>query len=194
MITPSEFKTIWNTEGDDLVLFPMSILKGLALPESCKLFLSEGGLPESAAPFLSFNAPKSGTLESASQIYHLGPDFRRYLTIGSDGCGNPICLDEASHGIVVCLDHEDAFRCTFVNNSVPQLGESLLTYRQFVQEQNKRNGDSGSFNLPIDLREWLERELRRIDPESLSSGCFWATDLQNLDANHRWESEQEAGK
>jgi len=51
-----------------------------------------------------------------------------YRTIGSDGAGNPLCVEHLT-GAVVMLDHEDRFRTRqFINSSVRQLAECLLAY------------------------------------------------------------------
>jgi hypothetical protein len=78
-----------------------------------------------------------------------------YRMIGSDGCGNPICLVQAT-GSVVLLDHEDRFRTVrFVNSSIRQLGECLLAY---MGEE-----DPDRFRLAI----------ADIDPAALAEGAFW---------------------
>ena len=45
--------------------------------------------------------------------------------------------------------------------------------------------------VPSDLRQWLEQELRRVDPDALAPRHFWTTELQTIDANHQWEVEQQ---
>src|SRR5262245_21410703 len=84
-------------------------------------------LPTEAAPFLSFDEA-----ESQPHIWEVfGPkdrwttsDKKRlavYRMIGSDGCGNPICVEDKT-GMVWMLDHEDYFKTRqFVNSSVPLL-------------------------------------------------------------------------
>ena len=53
-----------------------------------------------------------------------------YLMIGSDGAGNPICLEQVT-GQVILLDHEDRFRTVqFVNSGIHQLAECLLAFME----------------------------------------------------------------
>jgi hypothetical protein len=91
-------------------------------------------LPDSAAPHLTFNrAARPAPLWeifgvrsqwSGAERERLAP----YRMIGSDGAGNPICIEQTT-GAVVLFDHEDRFHTRqFVNSSVRQLAESLLAY------------------------------------------------------------------
>jgi len=75
--------------------------------------------------------------------------------IGSDGSGNPICVEQTS-GVVVLLDHEDWFRTRqFVNSSVRQLGECLLVYMGEQQQDRFRSAVWG------------------MDATALAEGSFW---------------------
>lgn len=91
-------------------------------------------LPSEAAPFLTF--------EKAKKRPHLWEIFGAkaswsaedknrlagYRMIGSDGCGNPLCVEDPT-GVVWMLDHEDNFRTRqYVNSSVALLAECLLVY------------------------------------------------------------------
>jgi hypothetical protein len=75
--------------------------------------------------------------------------------IGSDGAGNPICVEKGT-GAVVLLDHEDWFRTRqFINSSVRQLAECLLAY---MGEQ-----DPDRFRAAI----------KAIDSAAIAEGTFW---------------------
>jgi len=106
---------------------------GSASPPVQMIPIANAYLPDSAAPFMNFAAAAN-----PAPVYDLfgipsdwtDDDRRRlheYAVIGSDGAGNPICLD--GDGRVVLLDHEDWFRTLqFVNSSISQLSECLLAY------------------------------------------------------------------
>jgi hypothetical protein len=95
--------------------------------------LIEAGLPKSCAPFLSFDEVGKG-LPKLISVWRLdgvsGVDtefLSRYHTLGSDGAGNPLCIDTEEPGMVFMVDHDDAFRSRrLVASSVPQLAEALL--------------------------------------------------------------------
>lgn len=120
----------------------------------------ELALPREAAPCLSFDRfdrPRPiwevyGIPEhwTAADRDRLAP----YRMIGSDGAGNPVCVDGG--GAVWLLDHENHFRTTqFVNSSVLQLGECLLA--RFGE------ADADRFRTAV----WA------ADQPALTEGAFW---------------------
>ena len=125
MLSPKDFVDQWEQVDETLVRFPMKALKSLSISEADKTFLSQAGLPESAAPFLSFSAPDSGELPTVAALWNLAEAFAAFREIGSDGAGNSIALDENKNGEVVLIDHDNDFARILVNKSVSQLAESL---------------------------------------------------------------------
>jgi hypothetical protein len=125
-------------------------------------------LPIKAAPFLSFKravrpvpiwdvfgAPSDW---SVAERERLCP----FVVIGSDGAGNPLCI-EAGSGSVLLLDHEDRFHTRqFVNSSVGQLAECLLAY---MGEREP---------------ERFLAAVQAIDPTALSEGTFWWHEADGL--------------
>ena len=118
-------------------------------------------LPREAAPCLTFDEAARPRLIwsvfgrpgdwSAADRARLAP----FRMIGSDGAGNPICV-EVESGAVWLLDHEDRFRTRqFVNSGVRQLAECLLAY--FGEDKPTR----------------FRRAAREVDPAALSAGAFW---------------------
>jgi hypothetical protein len=125
-------------------------------------------LPDAAAPFLTFDrASRPAPIWevfgvraqwSGAERERLSP----YRTIGSDGAGNPICIEQGT-GSVVLLDHEDRFRTRqFVNSGVRQLAECLLA---FLGEQDP---------------ERFRAAVRAIDPAALAEGSFWQHEAAGL--------------
>jgi hypothetical protein len=188
MIDPSTFAARWQNlpqpsdwpgglvRPDDLLALVKAdeqVVQDRTLPSEAKHFLVAGGLPESAAPFLSFKDVAKGLLR-IWQVYGTAtPQFwkdedrlrlQSFCVIGSDGAGNPICLDEQNKGCVVLLDHEDNFRTiTFMNSGVTELAACLLAFR-----------DASNQAQLID-------ELQRIDPACMSEGCFWRIEASNIE-------------
>jgi hypothetical protein len=84
--------------------------------------------------------------------------------IGSDGAGNPICVEQST-GTVIMLEHEDWFRTLqFVNSSIRQLAECLLAYMG--------EHDADRFRVAI----------RQIDPPALTESAFWWYEAADLEA------------
>ena len=128
-------------------------------------------LPDSTAPRLTFRqaaepAPVWEVYADSSDWTQLDRELlAAYKVIGSDGSGNPICLDEGS-GAVVILDPDYRFRALqLVNSSVRQLGECLLAY---LGEQ-----DGGRFRAAVEA----------IDPAALAERSFWWREAENLNAD-----------
>jgi SUKH-4 immunity protein len=126
-------------------------------------------LPNSAAPFLTFKEAArpvriwdvfaSPSDWSSADRERLAP----YRMIGSDGAGNPICVEQDS-GAVILLDHEDWFRTReFVNSSVRQLAKCLLAYLGEREAQR--------FRAAVEV----------IDPTALVDGAFWSHEAAYLD-------------
>ena len=118
-------------------------------------------LPRESAPFLSFDQaehPLPVWEAFASPSDWSAEDRQRlaaYRMIGSDGSGNPICVEEGS-GAVWLLDHEDWFRTRqFVNTSVPRLAECLLAYMGEKEPDRFRTA------------------VQQIDPPALAEQTFW---------------------
>lgn len=184
IITPEAFVARWG-KNPPLLRFPKDCIDRLQISPDDKKFLIEAGLPESAAPFLSFELPRTPNLPTIAQQYGIDAEFARFRVIGSDGSGNPIALDEKSQGEVVLLDHENRFARVTVNQSIGQLAESLLAYRKLVEDSQAEFGQDAFLDgkSSPEARQQLRNELARIDPAAVQPGCFWHGELQNVDAS-----------
>lgn len=128
----------------------------------------ESVLPSEAAPCLTFDDAES--MPALWDVFGptdawLAEDKKRlanYRMIGSDGAGNPICVDSAS-GEIRLLDHEGHFRTTqFVNSGIAQLAECLLSY---MGEK-----DASAFRAAI----------RKLDPQADQEGSFWVHEAAGI--------------
>ena len=160
-----------SVPGDSqLIKAPRVLLDDGAFPSAAARFLVEAGLPQRCAPFLTFEEVALGPLTlvrrygahqfRASDLPRLAP----FYVLGSDGAGNPLCLDVALGGEIAMLDHEDCFRTrTFVASSVATLAEALLIlhtvpHKDFVEQLRPRDppaAESSAF-LPIEVSMLLE--------------------------------------
>jgi len=184
-MTPDEFRRLWRPTGDSrLMLYPAGALADVLVPDATKQFLSQVGLPNSAAPFLSFGCSKSGTLSRVSEKWRQGPAFDRYRIIGRNGRGDPIALDERAEGAVVYLNHDDRFARVLVNSSVPRLAECLLAYRDLVNETIRAGGEDAYLDrrIPTDVLRTFRDRLSRIDPVAVEEGCMWTDRLTAMTA------------
>jgi hypothetical protein len=180
MITPEKFREIWTGDEDQLVKYPANAVASLSILEEDKSFLVNAGLPDSAAPFLSFAVYcDTGLLVSASKHCNLPESFSCYRVIGFTGTGDPICIDESDKGSVVCLNHDKDFEKIFMSSSVIHFAEALLAYRHFVNETIKENGEDAYLDgdIPDGLKKWIVNEIQKIDAPSMDKGCFWRDNL-----------------
>lgn len=183
MLSPNEFVARWGK--NNLLRFSKEAVEQLSISADDKSFLAQAGLPQDAAPFLSFEAPKSGPLPTLAQKWKLPPSFAVFRLIGSDGSGNPLALDESQNGEVVLLDHDLKFARVLVNKSIRQLAESLLAYRKLVRATQEEFGEDAYLDGQTSpaARQELRSELATIDAAAMQADCFWHAELQNLDAN-----------
>src|SRR5262245_1458177 len=107
MITADEFRAAFADDG--LVLFPASVVSSLAIRPQDAEWLTLVGLPDSAAPFLSFGGNQEINIPALTEFWGIA-DGSQYRVIGLNGSGDPIAIDAATSGEVVYLNHDDDFR------------------------------------------------------------------------------------
>jgi hypothetical protein len=143
--------------------------RDLGLEEMFDGFVVNGSdvLPASAAPCLTFNNLRD--MPRVEEVFLLEglpravfARMRPYRMIGSDGAGNPICIEQATREIWL-LDHEDWFETKqYMNSSIPQLAESLLAYAG--------QDDSAKFVAA----------LIALDARAMVEGAFWWHEAKTL--------------
>lgn len=174
---PNEFVARWTAEtirqgqhheDRQLITAPRQLLHTGNFPDEARQFLVDAGLPKSCIPFLSFNDVAQGPrplVELYGQHNIAANDSVRlagFYVLGSDGAGNPICLDPSQAGAIVLLDHEDRFRTSiFVTSSVMALAEALLLFHT------------------VPLTELIE-QLRRLDPPAAEATAFFPQEVAML--------------
>lgn len=178
----SEYARYWKTAGDNLYCIGDELLRSIHLLGETKEFLGFAGLPDSVAPFLSFSEIKEQSLRSPNLVFGIDyPELARYIMIGSNGSGDPVCIDSLIADQIVYLNHDNYFERVFVSSSISQLGFALIQYRDFL----KSITPTGSSNLK--KRKFSDAEfevLRQIfidnDPICLNKNTFWQMELDDL--------------
>ena len=182
MLRPENFKKLW-TEGEDrLVSFPQELIDELLISKDEKIFLVEAGLPEEASPFLTFGQTTKEFLAPVNKVWGLPDDYNRYRIIGSNVSGDPICIDQLTYGAVVYLNHDMQFKSVLINSSVIYLAESLLAYRELVNEAIRINGAEAYMDgdIPIVLLDKTVKTIQQIDKEAFVEGSFWYDTLNSI--------------
>jgi hypothetical protein len=172
----------WNVEGEPLQPFPSAALTHPRLSDETRTFLSAAGLPEQAAPFLSF-LRSPATLQTPNQYFRISvKGLDDYLVIGHNGSGDPVCIDLASGDAIVCLNHDNTFERSFINSSARQLTHCLLLYKAFYASL-VNHADCNDFST----RKFSDGELTdlrsafaAVDADALDPGTFWEMELDAL--------------
>ncbi len=171
----------WSAFDDaKIVLFPDSALAGISLLQEEKDFLTTIGLPDSAAPFLSFECPK-GQLVSVSDQWKQDKKLSQYKVIGSNGSGDPIALD-AIRGDVVYINHDNNFARVFMNSSPSKLAASLKAFRQLIEDTITENGEEAFLdnNIPVQVQTRFRQEIESIDPAATRPESFWSEQIDQM--------------
>lgn len=180
---PQEFTEKWGPDGDPCIVLSQERLQKVNLKASTAEFLAVAGLPQSAAPFLSFGEVNEASspfgLKLTAVFDHLGREYERFIVLGFDGSGNPIAIDTANDDQVVWLDHENNFRHAYMNSSIGALATFLLGYRDFVQDLLNAKGEDAFLNGEYGDHELAElrQKLALVDSRAFDSGTFWSQEL-----------------
>ncbi|GAA0086271.1 hypothetical protein UT300007_27100 [Clostridium sp. CTA-7] len=176
MINSNDFKEKWNTEIYPLIEYDGKRVNKLEIPLESKNFLIEAGLPESATPFLNFEIMSNGGLLTLKEKYNTDK-YAEDTYIGFTGDGDIIAIENKS-GVIITINHE-TFEKSYVNNSVPQLAESLLEYAEFVKRIKKSNGRRAYLNRDCAQEELesIKNKLILIDGKSIDNNSFWWNEM-----------------
>ncbi len=190
-MTPKEFKNTWGSDNGFSRLFTIkrSQLELLDLNIITTDFLNESGLPDSAAPYLSFIDDSQDVFKGINRLTNqynfLDERFSKYIVIGSDGNGDPVVINKQLNCQIECLNHENDFECRFMNSSVLHLAEFLIIYRDFVQIVQSENGEEAIMNSTFSNKHFndLKRKMTYCDKRALSTHSFWNEELEMLLTN-----------
>jgi uncharacterized protein YlbG (UPF0298 family) len=167
-----DFKNKWITEEDKLESFDSGKIQELSIPAKTKEFLMVG-LPVDAAPFLSFGPSHDANLQSATEEYELSGEFECYKIIGSNGYGDPVCINENDNSVVY-LNHDDEFGYVYMNSSVEQLAHFLLIVRDFIEKVNS----SPQAEMTKTFKDTIA-EMIKSDETAMYEGT-WEDDLRSF--------------
>ncbi|TXG35296.1 SUKH-4 family immunity protein [Seonamhaeicola maritimus] len=181
---PKEFKNIWTLDENNLNPISLKKLNGLGLSESSIEFLEKSGLPDRAAPFLSFTKDSNDVNDSVQKlttIYDfLEPEFEKYIVIGSCNDGDPIVINTGNNDRIEYLDHEDYFSSQPFNSDLSATGKCLIAYRDFVKRVQMENGEDAFLNSDFTNGQFekLTLDLKNADSEVMESDGFWLQQLE----------------
>ena len=184
-MTATELIETWDK--DHISKFDGTVLQRRGVDSETIEILSIVGLPEDAAPFLIFGGIHNG--ESIAEIYGTGKHSEQFLIeIGTDGSGDPICIDVRNKSQIVVCDHEDGFQKRYMNSSVTILLRFITLYRDFVEKLIRTKGEKAFLdaNFTDEELDDLLRQFTRVDKNALDEGTYWSREIQTLKANREF--------
>ncbi len=187
-MTGETFKANWPTDSlTRWYEFDFAEIDKSPLKEETKLFM-KSGFPEGAAPFLGFGwrsyDDKFYNVRDlyAKYGYDLEIETKDYWVLGSDGGGNPICIDVANDDRILLLDHEIEFDIIEqLNSNIMELASCLLEYKKFIKKVHKEVGHDPytESQATIDLLNELRNTFLNINPRLFDSQ-FWSSSVEGF--------------
>jgi len=191
----------WSAQEETVTTFSLEPLLPFGFQPTTVAFLTTIGLPEQAAPFLSFYHQVPGTaggLYRVQQAYELDESFAGYIAIGCDCMGNPLVINTQQQDRIEWLDHEDDFASAYVNASLGALASCIVVYEQFIQRVQQEEGGDAYVDARFTDAQFtaLEEALRAEDAQAVEheeeEARFWQVELMGLLANR--ENNQELNR
>lgn len=177
-----QIKEYWINKGEDLNTYKLSQLNNPRLSKPTIDFLMNCGMPSSAAPFLSFDDCQLETIPTPNQVFGIEIDqLNDYLWIGSNGSGDPVCIDLYNNNEIVYLNHDNDFERVFMNSGLEALSRCLIIFKDFISSVNASNESNYlDRNFSDKVVEQLRQDLSEIDPKCVEENAMWGMDLQYL--------------
>ena len=125
---------------------------------------------------MSFESSNQGAFLTIKEKYDIDK-YKEDMYIGFTGEGDILTIESKS-GVIVCINHETLEKF-YVNNSIPQLAESLLEYEQFINVINEINGEFAYLDrdCPKEKLELIKNKLINIDNKSINVNSFWWNEI-----------------
>jgi hypothetical protein len=183
-MTPEDFKKLWEADGDQLILVSAEEVASIEIPASAKVFIELAGLPEEAAPYLSFDANSRGQPTDPIRLAMKRPDV---LVVGSNAAGDPVAI--RTDGALVYLNHDANFAEFYINKDVETFAETSLRMRNLIAAAQRVGGPDAYLDglVPAVLRDEFRAFLAANDPMALEPGALWFNEIASWavgGANH----------
>lgn len=144
------------------------------------------GVPSSFAPFSSFNNKENYIhLQTLNDYFNESlENGSEYIVFGSDGGGNPFCINKLNDNQIVLLDF-DGEKIVSTNKNINEFLDSIFIYRSFVDVIQSKYGEDALFeNLYEDEDiETLKQEFSKLNPKLLVNSEFWKQQIEELIVN-----------
>jgi hypothetical protein len=188
-MTVDTYKSYWQGNDEQLYFHVPSQESQRKFDAETLTFLMTYGLPAEVAPFLSFDQIQEPQLKTPGQIFNIEiPIADSCLMFGSNGSGDPICIDMLNHGEIIYLNHDHHFDRIFINENIFKFACCLIKYRDFIQSLiDEVTEEYPNKKFRAEKLEEFKNDLITIDPSCLNEGSFWFDELAIL----KWEQDNE---
>lgn len=174
-----QIKKYWIDNDEELNLYKPSQLDNPRLSKPAFDFLVNCGLPNSCAPFLSFDDCQTIKILTPNEVFNIEiEELNDYLWIGSNGSGDPVCIDLNCNNEIVYLNHDNDFERVFINSSLETLSQCLIIYQNFIRSVNATNNSNYlNRNFSDKVVEQLKQGLMEVDTKCIGDNTMWGMDL-----------------
>ena len=180
----------WTDIQENLHKYNFTQLSNPRLSKATIDFLITCGLPESCAPGLSFDNYNELTIPTPNEVFKIDNDeLNDFLMIGSNGSGDPVCIDSKNENEIVYLNHDNDFEKIFMNSSAQKLAECIIRYSEFNASLNARFENNAFLKRKFSDEEFSQvcSDFNQIDDRSLQENACWKQELDCL----LWERDNE---
>lgn len=181
MITIEEFLERWDDDTTEMVVYDAESVSSLNISDESKTFLIECGFPDEAAPYLNFESFEDSEILRLSETYGNESEYSKYIYIGTDGDGLPICINEETEEITI-IDVFEKQDPVFVNSSVLQMAECLLLYYEFLKKIMEVNGEDAALDYNADEKSlnWIIEMITKTDSNAMDEGSLWRSEIDQF--------------
>jgi hypothetical protein len=180
---------MWPEE--DIILVPEDQVKKFPFLPITKEYLARIGIPDG---FEEISCDDLKTeLKTVNELWDLQDSYYdRYVTIGSNGSGDPVAINASSNDSIVYLNHDNDFIEVFINTDIGKFVESVIRLKEFSQIKRPLRDDSFWISEFTDKEfEDLKADLANIDSKIFEEEeSHWKYTIEY----YLWEREEERKK
>ncbi|MCX2573582.1 hypothetical protein [Pedobacter sandarakinus] len=173
------YKIYWGEKNE---ILHVTNLQNSIIKHDTDYFLTFWGLPSNVAPFLNFEDLNNRKLLSANEFFDLNNDLLdSFLVLGTNGAGDPICIDINIDDEIVYLNHDNNFERIYINKDIYKFATSLIHYDQFTSsliDSSAVNYERKKFTDQA-FKE-LKNDFENIDNTCFAYNSFWTSELDAL--------------